>query len=314
MPDTILGPISRHYGRCSFPRPKTVLEKQPVVLPNKRTSLRTMATEILIEDFSNPTHTWEAMTGSHSTVVVEHGVADLQEEQGPDGESDLESPLVIGMETEGGVYPDISTCLGLLLKLKSSSEPLSYYHVSLGNHDYTADFQVPSADNEFGDIFVPFSDFGIKRDNDTENKMVTCAQDPKVCPTQDSLQNLERLSLGANNIGSGETVHLEIASIAGTQCAEEAMERREETSFASSKHHGGPSAAAWTIGSVAMVGFFALMALLGKKAARLLPKNSQYAAINKEEHDDETELTLQVWNRDSKLEMEELEWLEDNAE
>ena len=288
-----------------------------------------MVSDIIIEDFSNPTHPWKARNDGQggddegtAVVWIEHGVGTL------DGQVQLDTSFA--METRGGVYPDISSCQGLTLKLKRTElSSSSYgYRVSFGSthetHGYQADLKAAPWNNNnninaWEEVFVPFSDFSKW---DEGNAMVTtttttCAQDAQFCPTTDSLQHLERFAVGVQQggVAGDDKVHLEIASISGTHCtaAEATEQRREETwSVSSSAKHR--AATTWVMGSWA--GCVLLTALFFVKKRRQAQSN-RYSSVHREEDEehDDTELTLQVWNNDGshKLEMEELEWLEDNA-
>lgn len=186
---------------------------------------------IIIEDFAHPTHQWKAkndtvMRGkSTSTVTIQDGLGIF------DGEvvdvPFLQAPGFVTMETRGGVYPDVSTCQGLSIRLRAiTDEPYHGYRLSFGNvhvpggrfaYGYKADFEAPL--REFDTIYIPFDKFTAKWDDATGNAIVTCEEDAQYCPTPKSLQNLQQLVLWGEGV-TGK-VHLEIASIAAANCAAE---------------------------------------------------------------------------------------------
>eukprot|EP00977_Amphora_coffeiformis_P012773 scaffold3227_cov214-Amphora_coffeaeformis.AAC.7 len=277
-----------------------------------------MVSDILIEDFANPLHSWKvAGEADAAGWRMEHGVGILNG-----------GPCATTTTTEEVASPvvDVSSCQGLMIKVKStgSSSSSSSIRVSFGNDNsddgfFTAGWQAwDNNSDEWTQVLIPFSHFTannlVENGNDLMDTTTTtwsCAQDARLCPTTASLQNLQRLL-----ICSQDDV-LEIAWIYGAACtAEAATERREEIfmSTTARTHHGGfgASAAIIIVGSVA--GCILLLAVLFVGIKKMSSHHhSRYAAVRDNEEHDDTELTLQVWNEDSKLEMEELEWLEDNA-
>ena len=186
---------------------------------------------ILLEDFAHPTHTWKAkndpVMGGKSTGTVSIcdglGIFDGQVVNVPF----LQSPGFITMETRGGVYPDVSACQGLAVHLRAT-EPYQGYRLSFGNvhvpggrfaYGYKANLEAPLHD--FATIFIPFVNFTAKWDDATGDAIVTCQQDAKYCPTQQSLQNLQNMIFWGEGVAG--KVHLEIAWIAGAQCDQEEM-------------------------------------------------------------------------------------------
>jgi hypothetical protein len=95
-----------------------------------------MASTIMIEDFASPTHQWklagDSVMGGKSTGTVEIqdglGVFDGQVVDVPF----LQAPGFITMETRGGLYPDVSTCQGLLVELRAGHS-YAGYRLSFGN-------------------------------------------------------------------------------------------------------------------------------------------------------------------------------------
>merc|ERR1711966_430039 len=53
---------------------------------------------------------------------------------------------------------------------------------------------------EFGDVIIPFNMFSVEWDEATGDQIITCAEDPSVCPSESVLQNMETISI----CGEGE--------------------------------------------------------------------------------------------------------------
>lgn len=116
----------------------------------------------------------------------------------------LDAPGFITMETRGGIYPDVSSCQGLNLRLRATY-PYDGYRISFGTvhvpggrfaYGYKADFVAPVVDgseDDFATVFVPFSAFTAKWDDATGDAIVKCAEDPQYCPTQKSLEDLQNV-------------------------------------------------------------------------------------------------------------------------
>ena len=287
-----------------------------------------MVSDILIEDFANTLYSWKTVGPAEKEEEeeeptstegwkIEHGVGILEEgrcSSTPAQEEEFVSPV------------DISSCQGLMLKVKSTGQSsLSSMRVSFANLShltdgdgfYMADWQAAEEESSFGNdnewtqIMIPFSEFTANvRQMENDGVMetsTTCAQDATLCPTTESLQHVEQFVICARQ------EQLEIAAIYGAACTDEAAvtERREEI-YVSNGTAQGSSASFWIMGATA--GGLVLLAVL--LVVRKKMGLRHYSAVNHrddQEHHDDTELTLQVWNQEAKLEMEELEWLEDNA-
>lgn len=187
------------------------------------------AAEIVIEDFRQSTHSWRAkndpvMGGkSHGSVSIEDGVGIF------DGEvvnvPFLQAPGFITMETNGGVYPDVSSCVGLNLTLRSRQD-YSGYRFSFGNvhvpggrfaFGYKTNFN-PPVGNDFGEVEIPFTDFSARWDDATGDQIVSCKDDKQYCPTVGALQNLKTMSIWGEGVAG--KVHLEILVIKAVGCKE----------------------------------------------------------------------------------------------
>lgn len=182
---------------------------------------------IMIEDFSSASHSWRAkndpVMGGKSTgsVSIDGGVGVF------DGKvvdvPFLQAPGFITMETNGGSYPDVSSCTSLKMTLRASEE-YSGYRVSFGNvhvpggrfaFGYKADF-IPPVGDDFGEVVIPFTDFSAKWDDATGDQIATCHDEPKYCPTVKSLKNLKTMSIWGEGVAG--KIHLEIQSISAEGC------------------------------------------------------------------------------------------------
>lgn len=125
-----------------------------------------------------------------------------------------------------GTTPDISSCKNLVLNVNSKNG-YKGFRVSFGDEHYPpiwshffargykSDFQPPVG--TFGDVVLPISGFTDHWDDATGNAITTCAADPKACPTQKRLKDLQTIQIWAEGI-EGD-VHLQIKSIRATECA-----------------------------------------------------------------------------------------------
>lgn len=183
--------------------------------------------EILIESFANPTHEWftkndPVMGGvSYSTVTMENNLAIFN------GEClivpFLQAPGFITMETDGGDFPDVSSCKNLRLRLRSTV-PYNGYRVSFGKahvpgnrfaFGYKANLDVPMGPNIIT-VDIPFNDFTVRWDDKTGDPIETCAENRDFCPTKEALQDLQDLQLWGEGVRG--KVHLEIESIGASGC------------------------------------------------------------------------------------------------
>ena len=104
----------------------------------------------------------------------------------------------------------------MILAVRSSSSDYSGYRVSFGNtwnafKDFKASFSIEDGD-EFSEVRIPFNTFSSEWDPATGDQTVTCAEDPKVCPTAKDLADIKSIEIWAEGV-KGD-VHLEIRSIA----------------------------------------------------------------------------------------------------
>jgi len=135
----------------------------------------------------------------------------------------LNAPGFVSAQTRAGDYPDLRSCDGIALNVKSDND-YSGFHVSIGMnyagtfryaHGYKTAFNAPPA-GQFGEVLVPFTQFSDNWDPKTGDQIVTCEDDEKYCPDDKTLYNIERFEIMAEGV-AGE-FHLEIKSVTGTGC------------------------------------------------------------------------------------------------
>jgi hypothetical protein len=210
------------------------------------------SSNIMIEDFSSPAHSWKAkndpvMGGKSSGTVSVYGGVGIFDGEVVDVPF-LQAPGFITMETNGGSYPDVSSCTSLKLTLRATEE-YSGYRISFGivhvpggrfAFGYKANFNPPvikSDGAEYGDVIIPFTDFSDKWDDATGDQIVTCEENAKYCPTAKSLKNLKTISIwGEGVVGK---VHLEIQSISADGCSADEDGGTTESSTTGSQSSSG---------------------------------------------------------------------------
>jgi hypothetical protein len=190
------------------------------------------ATEILLEDFSNPVHAWKEMndpvmggrsTGTFSVKaglgVFEGNVKDVPFLQAPG--------FIQVRTTDKTVWPDVTSCHALELELRTN-EPYQGYRVSFGTahapggkfyaRGYKATLtKVPNGD-DFEKIQIPFSDFTDFWDDATGDPIHTCQENALYCPDLLTLANLKTMALWGEGVKG--KVSLEIKAIRAVGCAE----------------------------------------------------------------------------------------------
>ena len=123
--------------------------------------------------------------------------------------------------TAHGRFNDASAAISgdLILLVRSPSSDYSGYRVSFGNtwnafKDFKASFSIDDGD-EFSEVRIPFNTFSSEWDPATGDQTVTCAEDPKVCPTSDDLGRIRRIELWAE--GAEGDARIEVKSISARQ-------------------------------------------------------------------------------------------------
>ena len=197
------------------------------------------ASLIVLEDFSNPHHTWEQMNdpvmGGQSV-----GTFTIDEDAGTGNFEGivrivpfLKAPGFIKAETKApSSFPDVSSCQGLQLVFDASSEQLEYsgYRVSFGHnrppdafpftYGYKADLKLDPSSQKVGEDIVaqlPFDSFTYKWDAGTGDARVTCEEDITCCPDEETLaRNFYSIVIWGHGV-EGD-VELKIKQISAYDC------------------------------------------------------------------------------------------------
>jgi len=124
-----------------------------------------------------------------------------------------------------GKYADVSSCDGVELDIRVTSDPYDGWRFSFGNdpsacsqffaRGYHASFSPPSG-NDFSKVQIPFNEFTGCWSDSTGEAIKTCAEDSSVCPTTARLQNLQSLQVWAE--GKEGDVKIDIRSVSGYGC------------------------------------------------------------------------------------------------
>lgn len=231
----------------------------------------TLATFDGLDDAS--THTWRqqndpVMGGASSgTFKVEDGVGIMNGTVATIPRLGVPGFIKVSTSDSKG-FPDVSSCQGLTLNVKSTSMPALYqgYRVDFGNdasgcgkffaRGFKADFAAP--EGEFGEVKVPFNQFTKCWDDGSGDAIQTCADKPEFCPTTARLQSLQTISVWAE--GKAADVKLEMKSIGAYGCTSLAyssnslvtFDGAEGTTFAFKELNdpvmGGKSTGSWALG------------------------------------------------------------------
>ena len=150
----------------------------------------------------------------------------------------LQAPGFIKASAQGH-FNDASEALkgDLILNVRSPSADYGGYRISFGSHfnvfnDFKAQFDVPPGD-EFSEVRIPFNMFSSKWDPGTGDQIVTCADDPKVCPTSNDLAHIRRIEIWAEGVKGN--IHLELQSIWAGTADERFYEQTEGKKIVSSE-------------------------------------------------------------------------------
>jgi len=182
--------------------------------------------EIIIESFSSPSLSWMTMNDpvmggeSYSDMKMEDDTAIFSGEV--KDVPFLGVPGFIQMEARGGAYPDVSCCEYLKLDVMGMEE-YEGYRVSFGTRraksgvfatGFKADFDAPTG--EFGHVIIPFNMFSVEWDEATGDQIITCEEDPTVCPDEETLRNMQTIALWGEGVGG--MVNLHVKSISAVGC------------------------------------------------------------------------------------------------
>lgn len=185
--------------------------------------------EILLEDFANPTHKWQEMndpvmggksTGSF-TISDDLGMFSGEVVDVPF----LKAPGFIQARTVDKIpFPDVSSCLGIKLVVRSDESGYMGYRFSFGDaHAPGGKFfargyktNLEGVQNSFTEIVLPFSDFTDFWDDATGDPIHTCEEHSDYCPDERALKNMKTMAVWGEGVGGA--VHLEIQSISAVGC------------------------------------------------------------------------------------------------
>lgn len=190
----------------------------------------TQADEVVIEDFSSPKYKWTTLNDpvmggkSHSSLEIKDGVASFA------GVCaivpSLQAPGFITMRSGGifhkDIFPDVSLCSALKINMRSTVE-YTGYRLSFGTDRvpggrYAMGYKAPfSVGSSFSDVVLPFSLFSDNWNDATGDIKVECADDPKYCPSQATLQNMKTMSFWGEGVEG--LIGLEIKSISAIGCS-----------------------------------------------------------------------------------------------
>lgn len=211
----------------------------------------TNAGEIMLEDFSNPTHEWKEMNdpvmGGRSTgtfTIDSSGATGTGTGAGTAvfvGEVKdvpfLKAPGFIQARTvDQTVWPDVTSCAALELELRSTSssddnenEAYAGYRVSFGTthapggkfyakgYKATLPLLMVGAD-DFEKIRIPFMEFTDYWDDLTGDPIHTCEENALYCPDIMTLKNMKTVAFWGEGVKG--KVSLEIKAIRAVGCAE----------------------------------------------------------------------------------------------
>merc|ERR1712032_1457681 len=186
--------------------------------------------EIIIESMSNPSFNWlvqnDPVMGGASfsslTMMEDEGTAFFTGEV--KNIPFLGLPGFIQMEARGGkgAYPDVSCCDSLKLTIMGMEE-YAGYRVSFGTkrsksgffaQGFKADFNLTSV-GEYGDVIIPFNMFSVEWDEATGDQIITCADDPTVCPDMETLQYMKTIAIWGEGVGGKINLHVKSISAVG---------------------------------------------------------------------------------------------------
>eukprot|EP00548_Thalassiothrix_antarctica_P005829 CAMPEP_0194145462 /NCGR_PEP_ID=MMETSP0152-20130528/17443_1 /TAXON_ID=1049557 /ORGANISM="Thalassiothrix antarctica, Strain L6-D1" /LENGTH=719 /DNA_ID=CAMNT_0038845707 /DNA_START=13 /DNA_END=2172 /DNA_ORIENTATION=+ len=186
--------------------------------------------EIGIENMFNPSFNWltqndPVMGGaSYSTLTMkeDEGIAFFTGEV--KNIPFLGLPGFIQMESRGGkgTFPDVSCCDALKLNVMGMEE-YAGYRVSFGTkrsksgffaQGFKGDFDLPPV-GEYGDVIIPFNMFSVEWNEATGDQIITCADDPTVCPDMETLQNMKTIAIWGEGVGGKINLHVKSISAVG---------------------------------------------------------------------------------------------------
>ena len=146
-------------------------------------------------------------------------------------------PGFIRASTELTDFPDISTCSGISLKVKSTTAYDGYRlafgtkrapECNLYSPGFKAHFFVPGVNSsEFQTVVIQLNEFSNCNSDSTGEPITRCSADEQYCPDAATLRNIQTISIWAEGV-EGD-VHLETHSITATGCSANATTDNTET-------------------------------------------------------------------------------------
>jgi hypothetical protein len=227
--------VYNHFGEMSvtsWNKQISCEEAETRLAEEKLAGTESDNTVVVLEDFSNPVHTWTEMNdpvmGGKST-----GTFSIQDGLGKFVGEVVDVPFlhapgfIKGQTSDHKVYPDITSCQALQIIAKSNTE-YTGYRISFGKahapggkffaFGYKANLDVVSTtgDDDFGKVTIPFSQFTDFWDDSTGDPIHTCQEDPRFCPDEMTLKNIKVLEIWGEGVGG--FVDLEIQRIQAVGC------------------------------------------------------------------------------------------------
>eukprot|EP00536_Pseudo-nitzschia_multiseries_P015361 jgi/Psemu1/327873/estExt_fgenesh1_pg.C_8680004 len=255
---------------------------------------------ITIEDFSDPVHEWRTMNDpvmggkSKSSVTVHDGMASFEGtcavvpflhapgfitmttgEHHPPSRFGLGFGALAKDPHPSSAFPDVSGCEALAIRVRSRDATVyDGYYVSFGTDrvpgghhafGYKTHFAVDAGNGSaFGDVVLPFSSFSSHWDEATGETTVTCAEDPSVCPTPETLRDMKTMSFWAEGVEGDIALDVERVSAIGcnssgggsppVESGSAGTETATATTMVLGGWHSGESGMSCGIGMVALFG------------------------------------------------------------
>lgn len=195
---------------------------------------------IVLEDFSDPQHVWTQMNdpvmgGKSTGTFTINSSTGLGEFVGTCAIVPfLKAPGFIKVEsTPGESWPDVSSCEGIQITAKASTD-YSGYRVSFGKnspegampytHGYKTDMSLGKDTTQFSTMSFPFGTFTDYWDAGTGNAVVKCEDDNQYCPDDATKKDLSSIAIWGEGV-EGD-VHLELKTITAYGCTETETETK----------------------------------------------------------------------------------------
>jgi hypothetical protein len=195
-------------------------------------------TDIILEDFTraNPIHYWKeindpVMGGRSSGIFYIHNQTAVFQGNVVNIPFLCEPGFIQARTVDHTVFPDVSKCQGIVLKLRArrdnnqDQQEYSGYRFSFGNKKapggkmFAYGFKTTLRDlptDNFGDIYLPFTDFTDFWDDATGDPIYSCQDNSVYCPDVYTLRNMKTMAIWAEGVQG--KVSLELQSIRAVKC------------------------------------------------------------------------------------------------